>query len=81
MTREGRLQSCQVLGSPMYMAPEQIDAHAEPVDARSDIYSVGLTLYFALTGKKPYDTQEISKTLIAQLVHIPKPINELREAS
>lgn len=42
----------QVVGTPAYMPPEQ--ARGEPVDARSDIYALGATLYHLLAGRAPY---------------------------
>ena len=42
------------LGTPPYMAPEQIDRTLGPVDSRSDVYALGVILYLILTGEKPY---------------------------
>lgn len=49
MTREG-----QVLGTPSYMAPEQINPRFGEVDAASDVYALGVILFILLTGEKPY---------------------------
>lgn len=44
----------EVLGTPAYMAPEQVDSGVWRVDARSDVFSLGVTLYEALTGVRPF---------------------------
>ena len=63
------------LGSLYYMAPEQVSAG--PVDARSDIYSAGLTLYEAVTGKRPIDGNSFYAIMKAQLEQKPIPPAEL----
>lgn len=47
-------QDDAILGSPQYMSPEQ--CRSQPVDSRSDIYSLGATYYSMLTGRPPYES-------------------------
>jgi serine/threonine-protein kinase len=65
LTRVGAL-----VGSPMYMSPEQ--GRAEPVDARADLYSVGVVLYELLCGRTPFQG-ETPLQIVARHVHEAPP--------
>jgi serine/threonine protein kinase len=60
------------MGSPKYMAPEQI--RGDKVDARTDIYSLGIIMYEMLTGKVPFDRANSLNILMAQVNEAPPPI-------
>jgi serine/threonine protein kinase len=60
------------MGSPKYMAPEQI--RGEHVDARTDIYSLGIILYEMLAGKVPFDRATSLNILMAHVNEEPPPL-------
>ena len=69
LTRTGML-----VGSADYLSPEQ--AAGEPVDARSDIYSLGVVLYEALTGSAPFAAENV---VAIAMKHISEPFPDPRE--
>jgi serine/threonine protein kinase len=66
-----------VIGTPMYMSPEQATAGRSPVDHRTDIYSLGVTLYELLTLTAPYETGNVYDLLHQVLVKKPRTFKEL----
>src|SRR6202035_2283422 len=55
----------QALGTPAYMSPEQARGDLEHLGPRSDVYSLGATLYCLLTGKTPLEGDDIGAVLRA----------------
>jgi CRP-like cAMP-binding protein len=53
----------EVLGTPAYMSPEQAFGRHEETNERSDIFSLGATLYHVLTGRPPYDADDLHAQL------------------
>jgi len=58
-----------IMGTPSYMAPEQ--ARGRAVDHRADVYSVGACLYFMVTGRRPFDSDDPTSTLSMVLTEDP----------
>ena len=54
-------QFSQLIGSPLYMSPEQAELGVVDIDTRSDVYSLGVLLYELLTGCTPLDRETVSK--------------------
>jgi serine/threonine protein kinase len=66
-----------VLGTADYLAPEQaLDSHG--VDIRADIYSLGATFYFILTGSTPFSEGTVAQKLIWHQTRQPKPVQTVR---
>jgi serine/threonine protein kinase len=65
-----------VAGTPHYMSPEQ--AQGLPIDARSDIYSLGVTWYDLLAGRPPFDDSGVTEVIARHVSDPPPPVASFR---
>jgi serine/threonine-protein kinase len=61
------------LGTPAYMSPEQIEGDRTDVNERSDIYSLGVSLYEAVTGQRPFEGENQYDVMKRVLFDQPRP--------
>ncbi len=76
--RTGGLKTTEgiTFGTPHYMSPEQVRG-SQDLDTRSDIYSLGATLYHAVTGKFPFDGENDMEIMVKHLDDKPVPLRKV----
>jgi eukaryotic-like serine/threonine-protein kinase len=60
----------QLVGTPLYMSPEQVELSGLDIDTRSDIYSLGVLLYELLTGTTPFDSEALRQAAFDEMRRI-----------
>jgi eukaryotic-like serine/threonine-protein kinase len=65
------------VGTPHYASPEQFQTGAE-IDARTDIYALGVTLYQMLTGRLPFNSGSVHEVIRQHMLEVPPAVRELR---
>lgn len=71
-------RSSGLVGTLAYMAPEQTGRMNRPVDARSDLYALGVTFYELLSGRTPFISRDPMELVHAHLAREPEPLDRLR---
>src|SRR5439155_18621652 len=69
-------QSGVTMGTPLYMSPEQVQG--QKIDARTDIYSLGVTCYHMLAGEPPFRGATAFDVALKHVQEQPRPLAELR---
>ncbi|HXY37143.1 MAG TPA: protein kinase, partial [Planctomycetaceae bacterium] len=77
----------QMVGTPLYMSPEQAEMSGLDIDTRTDIYSLGVLMYELLTGTTPFDKKRVAKAAYDELIRMireeepPKPSTRLSQST
>ena len=74
---DGLTMTGQVMGTPSYMAPEQATGKLDQISNRTDVYSLGATLYALLAGKPPFSGGTLLETIHQVVRTEPKPLTQI----
>lgn len=68
-----------IVGTPSYMAPEQVAGHHDQTDTRADVFALGATLYHVLTGRPSYQERNYYNLLVQAMTGEPDPPEKVVE--
>lgn len=72
--QEGLTTAGNIIGTPRYLAPEQVNTDGKNIDCRSDQYSSGILFYELLTGSVPFKGETVASLLLAHVNRPPAPL-------
>ncbi len=72
-------QANQTVGTPHYMAPEQVRGQRDKVDIRSDIYALGATLFHLVTGQRPFTGNSAAELMAKHLNEMPPKASDINK--
>lgn len=77
---QGVTATGQIVGSPRFMSPEQARGRHHEVDQRSDIYALGVMIFWMLTGRLPFESKQLARLLFMHIKTPPPTLNSVRSA-
>jgi serine/threonine protein kinase/formylglycine-generating enzyme required for sulfatase activity len=74
-------QMHQIIGTPVYMSPEQAEMSSLDIDTRADVYSLGVVLYELLSGCLPFSKKDLAKASVFEIIQLLREVDPVRPST